>query len=661
MLESSIGNFFLKISSNLFLSVLLATLTLLTRPEVGLGQQAADSTFAALITTAQQAQAARNYPAAADAYKQALRLKPNMAELWANLGLMKQQTGDISEAISCFQHANRLDQTLYVPNLFLGIDYVRTSKAKEAVPFLLKATKANDTDPEPRLALGRAYTALGEYRLAAQAYRDAGRLDPKQSSTWFALGITYLDQMENDSRKISESDQNSPYAKAFLAESLGKQSRYVEAARIYRPLIDATTGPPCLRSELGWSLLRQQDLSGANAAFDADLQANPECTLSILGKTRIAIENKNNDEALTLLTKTWTRDEGFFRSNISTFSDGLSTESESNLRSILSKQAAAVPAELRDSVLASLTAQASYATSSATWRHASATTQTIAQASHGTAETYYQSGEFERCSERLHSAISSPQASKLLLLTTCSYLTGDYELSSEAAAAAAKVAPRSTAALYWSVRANEKLAFQALAAYEQLEPNSARTHILLGDIFRQRSDYGAALAEYKTAQALNPTDHAAMMGMASAYLGNDDIDKAIESARGALQYNPDDPELNLIMAEALVAHHGYNEAEPYLTKSLTAKPQMLSHVHALLGRVYAEAGRNQDAIAELKMGLASDEDGSVHYQLARLYRETGDNKSAAEALEKMKEIQQRAHQQQVPATEDASPSDTVPQ
>jgi len=661
LLESSIGNFFLKISSNLFLSVLLATLTLLTRPEVGLGQQAADSTFAALITTAQQAQAARNYPAAADAYKQALRLKPNMAELWANLGLMKQQTGDISEAISCLQHANRLDQTLYVPNLFLGIDYVRTSKAKEAVPFLLKATKANDTDPEPRLALGRAYTALGEYMLAAQAYRDAGRLNPKQSSTWFALGIAYLDQMENDSRKISESDQNSPYAKALLAESLGKQSRYAEAARIYRPLIDATPGPPCLRSELGWSLLRQQNLSGANAAFNADLQANPECTLSILGKARIAIENKNNDEALTLLTKTWTRDEGFFRSNISSFSDGLSNESESNLRSILSKQAAAVPAELRDSVLASLAAPASYATSSATWRHASATTQTIAQASHGTAETYYQSGEFERCSERLHSAISSMQPGKLLLLTACSYLTGDYERSSEAAAAAAKVAPRSTAVLYWSVRANEKLAFQALAAYEQLEPNSARTHILLGDIFRQRFDYGAALAEYKRAQELDPTDHAAMMGMASAYLGNDDIDKAIESARGALQYSPDDPELNLIMAEALVAHHGYNEAEPYLTKSLTAKPQMLSHVHALLGRVYAEAGRTQDAIAELKVGLASDEDGSVHYQLARLYRQTGDNKSAAEALQKMKEIQQRAHQQQVPATEDASPSDTVPQ
>jgi predicted Zn-dependent protease len=121
-----------------------------------------------------------------------------------------------------------------------------------------------------------------------------------------------------------------------------------------------------------------------------------------------------------------------------------------------------------------------------------------------------------------------------------------------------------------------------------------------------------------------------MLGISSAYLGNNDIEKAIETARAALLKDADDPELNLIMAEALVAHHDYAEAEPYLNKSLKAKPQMLPHVHALLGRVYAEAGRNTDAIAQLKLGTESDSDGSVHYQLARLYREIGDGKSAAE-------------------------------
>jgi predicted Zn-dependent protease len=83
---------------------------------------------------------------------------------------------------------------------------------------------------------------------------------------------------------------------------------------------------------------------------------------------------------------------------------------------------------------------------------------------------------------------------------------------------------------------------------------------------------------------------------------------------------------------------------------------MLPHVHALLGRVYAETGRTADAIAQLKLGAESDSDGSVHYQLARLYRETGDGKSAAAALEQMKAIQkhelerERTNFEEVPST-----------
>jgi hypothetical protein len=50
-------------------------------------------------------------------------------------------------------------------------------------------------------------------------------------------------------------------------------------------------------------------------------------------------------------------------------------------------------------------------------------------------------------------------------------------------------------------------------------------------------------------------------------------------------------------------------------KSLNVKPQMLGHVHALIGKVYAETGRTSEAIDQLKMGESSDENGSIHYLL----------------------------------------------
>jgi predicted Zn-dependent protease len=143
-----------------------------------------------------------------------------------------------------------------------------------------------------------------------------------------------------------------------------------------------------------------------------------------------------------------------------------------------------------------------------------------------------------------------------------------------------------------------------------------------------------------------------MLGLASAYLSNNSLDKAVETARLALERSPDDPELNLVMAEALVAKNQFAEAEPSLMKSLGAKPQMLGHVHALLGKVFAETGRTQDAIDQLKMGVSSDENGSIHYLLARLYRKIGDSKNAAEALEQMKSIKQQRRDRGVKLVED---------
>ncbi len=622
----------------------LLLLLLLANP--GFGQQQPASTLDSLLETAQKAQAANDYATAANAYKQAVRLQPNMAELWANLGLMEQELGDTPQAVSSFQHANRLNPSLYVPNLFLGIDYVSEGKAKEAIPFLSKAEKAYARDAQPRLALGRAYTALGKYHLAAQAYKQVIDLNPKLSSTWFSLGIAYLDQMETDSRKLSSKDQNSPYAKTLFAESLDKQSRYSEAAKIYMSVLDVKPQPPCLHSELGWTLLRQQRRPEAIAAFKADRETNSSCALAILGQARLAIDSNDGEEALKLISQLWARDRGFVTTQISTLVEGVAADHATNLYKTLSEQHEVTPVALYELLTGALSGTTTEMAGNAV-AHDSKTSPAMTSGilPPGTAEAYYKEGEYRRCSDRLSSTRpatrSTEQLDKLALLATCSYFTGDFERSSETSATLASLAPNSAAGLYWSIKSNEKLALQALAHYEELEPDSARSHILLGDIWRQRNAYTEALDEYRKAQQIDPSDRAAMLGISSAYLGNNDIEKAIETARAALLKDADDPELNLIMAEALVAHHDYAEAEPYLNKSLKAKPQMLPHVHALLGRVYAEAGRNTDAIAQLKLGTESDSDGSVHYQLARLYREIGDGKSAAAALEQMKTIQKR--------------------
>ncbi len=633
-----------------FNSILLITLALLTVPVIGLGQQAQFSQLESLVAAAQQAQAGNDYTKAANEYKQAVRIEPNMPELWANLGLMQQQAGEIPAAIQSFQQANHLNPALYVPNLFLGIDFARTGKAPQAIPFLTKAEKLNKTDPQAPLALGRAYFAAGKFSAAAHEFAQAATLDPKLGAAWYAQGVALLNQVETNARTMSIENKSSPFAGALYAESLEKQARFGEAATVYRSLLASQVQPPCVHSALGFSLLRHRDFAGAATEFAAERAAHPECSLALLGQARRAIDGGDNQQALNLLQQLWARDRGFFVSNAPMLLDGVSSDATAAVAAYLEQQGTAVPDDLRNALLAAL--NGSGQTPDSSRESGAPPAQEASAVSRKTAEQFYAAGEFTQCAQQLNSTVAAGSADRLKLLAACAYFAGDNQLASRAASTLEALQPHSPEALYWSIQANERLALESLTRFQQLESGSSRSHILLGDIFAKLERFDDAEAEYNKALDLTPNDPAAMFGLASAYMSNNNIDKALETASLAVKRSSQDPELNLVMADALIAKDRFAEAEPFLNKSLSVRPQLLGHVHSLLGKVYAEAGRTSDAINQLKMAESSDDDGSIHYLLARLYRQTGDIKDASAALEQVKAIKEQRRKLGVKLVED---------
>ncbi len=153
--------------------------------------------------------------------------------------------------------------------------------------------------------------------------------------------------------------------------------------------------------------------------------------------------------------------------------------------------------------------------------------------------------------------------------------------------------PHSAEALYWSIQAHKRLALESLARFQQLESNSARSHVLLGDIYNQMERFDDAQAEYSKALDDRSRRSGGDLGLALAYLSNNNVEKAMEIALAGLEHHPQDPELNLIVAETMVAKRQFAGAEPYLMKSLNVKPQMVGHVHALMGKVRCGNGQDQ--------------------------------------------------------------------
>ena len=257
--------------------------------------------------------------------------------------------------------------------------------------------------------------------------------------------------------------------------------------------------------------------------------------------------------------------------------------------------------------------------------------------------TLYTQGKYVQCEKSLLPAISSLSREKLSLLAACSSFSGDFETTLVAARKLHNVLQNDESGLYWSVLAEQRLAILSLAYAVEAEPNSIRLHELLAETYRDREKYAEAEAEYNVALNINPKDFAALIGAATNYLQELKIDPALEMIESALIQNPSDPEANYIMGEVLIARHKFSDAEPYLLKGLAARAQLVPRIHALLGEIYAAQGDTSRAIAEYKLGLPSDNDGSVHFQLGRLYQKAGEAALAADAFATSKSLIVRRH------------------
>ena len=616
--------------------------------------------FDDLLLAARQAQSKSDYASATGYYRRAVLLRGDIPELWANLGLMQDGIGSYSDAVASFQKAEQLKPSLYVPNLFLGIEYMHLNRTRDAIPFLMKAETLNASDPQAPIALGRAYLSQGNFDGARSAYQRAVALDARNSSAWYGFGIAALREVEGNGRKLAAEGANSPYPHALFAESLEEQGRFKQAMTEAQAVLAADPHFPCAHARLGFLYLAQLQTNDAAREFEAEAQS---CALAGLGRARLRLEADDESTALALLSELWKRDPGFVQANLPSLVNGLDSKHKDNFADFVDRQSApgAAPADLSAPLSAALRGSPQPVREFIPAKP-SRDRSTGGAPSVAAAEADATAGRYARCAgdlaqENHDLGTLRRNANALLLLANCAYMSGSYTLSARASDLATAQPTHEVAALYWSIKANEKLAFIAFSRFEQLEPDSPKTHLLMGDMYRQRQHLEEAENEYKAAAALAPHDPAPLYGLASAYSQDSKPDQALSTVKNALGMSPDDPDLNLLAGEILVERHEWTQAENYLKQSLNAahplKPQMLPHAHVLLGQIYAQTDRPQAAISELQMGLASDEDGSVYYQLARVYLRLGDKAAAQSAIVHVKELERKKRERAAVAVQDS--------
>jgi tetratricopeptide (TPR) repeat protein len=181
----------------------------------------------------------------------------------------------------------------------------------------------------------------------------------------------------------------------------------------------------------------------------------------------------------------------------------------------------------------------------------------------------------------------------------------------------------------------QELAAERASQLQNVAPNSAAAHQLVGKSFEAQGRLRDALNEYKLALQSDskiPGMHF-LAGNVERKLG--DIQAAQTDLAEELRLNPHHAAANLRMGEISLElnRERPERAIAYLQEAVANNDASLE-AHLELGKALRLSRRYQEALTQLKLvETRRPDDDSVHAQLSALYRNTGNAEKAREEME----------------------------
>jgi tetratricopeptide (TPR) repeat protein len=145
---------------------------------------------------------------------------------------------------------------------------------------------------------------------------------------------------------------------------------------------------------------------------------------------------------------------------------------------------------------------------------------------------------------------------------------------------------------------------QAKAA-TQADPTFLQGHFFLGKLYMEMSEFTAAADAFREILKLNPRATAAQIALSRAQLASGNTDASLESARDALNAQPQNPDAHLLLARGLIARGKLADAEKEMTALATKYPSE-SAVQSQMGSLFAARGDARSARRSFERALALD-------------------------------------------------------
>lgn len=576
--------------------------------------QAGTAELSQLISRAHAEQVQGDLDGAARDYTRAISMQPQAIEWKINLGLVQYERKEYVKSAEILEPVALRHRDEFVSHLFAGLDHLALHQPAKAIGFLETAEALRPADPQVPVALARSYAGAKQYDKSLLAYRRAWKLSPSDGDVLFETGMSYLGEVEERSRQLLEtSSPNSSLVRILLGDALMDQHRFTEALKTYGEAEGkgSMVENECLDARRAFALFGSGETSSARRLWQTDVDSKTSCSLSSLGLIAAATADEGVAAQIDRLKNS--------NGKPATFS----IMDEAWAVRVLSKEAAA---RLTDSL------------ERAGLGPVETTALKISQIYPSESPT---GGSSQGCTTTARPVGTHLPAARAVEPVVARVNDGKIADAAQCANMGLQVNRNEPELLFWSIRVNELLASQALELFRASAPDAPRTHLLLGDMDRQRGDLEAAEKEYQTVLTAEPHNLVAAVGLAIAYLRDGKTDESVERARAVLAEDSSSEAANQILGEALIEKRQFVEAEAPLRDALSSGSDNPAHLHALLGRAEAGLGHTAIAIKELELGAPSDVDGSLYFQLSRLYRQVGNEQGAVKAIATSKMLVRR--------------------
>jgi tetratricopeptide (TPR) repeat protein len=214
-------------------------------------------------------------------YERALRLYPESADAYANLGNAKAQLGQLQEATAYFEQALRLEPNFAKAHNDFGIVLARLGRLPEAISQWEQALQLDPHLPETHNNLGIALKATGQLTEAISHWEQALRINPDLAEPHNNLGIAFrrlgrlpeaIDHWEQALRikpDMAEAHYN-------LGVALKEAGRLPEAVAHLQQATKLQPSDPESHYQLGTALAQSGDSTGAIAEFTEAWRLKPD-------------------------------------------------------------------------------------------------------------------------------------------------------------------------------------------------------------------------------------------------------------------------------------------------------------------------------------------------------------------------------------------------